>query len=87
LRFTNKKKSDALASLSSSGLGGFPTGAAVRSGEVDPLEDQREIGGLDRVGTEAPVAGELRMKSPTLEALVPHPELQPLRTRRRALCG
>src|ERR1700742_3085179 len=59
---------------SSSRLGGLPTRAATCSCEIDPFQDQRELGRLDRARRETPIGGERRVERPSLEALRPHRE-------------
>jgi len=72
---------------SSSCFGRLPARAPAGAGEIDPFEDQRELGSLDRARRQAPIARERRVEPSTLETLVPHPELQTLRSQERALCA
>lgn len=44
---------------------------APRAGELDPLEDERELRPLHRARAHATIRRELRMKAPALEALGP----------------
>ena len=65
----------------------LPSRPASRACQLDALDNQRELGGLDGDGRQALVAREGRTKAPLLKALVTQDGVRALRAQRRILYG